>query len=109
MEDDQNLFGAAKPAPAPDLRTPAEWAERLGHIRRAHPHIPQSTTHPDWKHAVGDGLHGWTKHAYHFPNDPLKISEADYRTALENAAVYPMKEAHQPALSPLMMKAKEKV
>jgi hypothetical protein len=114
MEDDQNLMGGetappgdASAAAPPGLSTPEEWANRLGHIHRAHPHVPQSTTHADWQHAIADRLHGWTQHAYHFANDPLQLSEADYRTALQNAAEYPLKQAHEPALSPLM-KPKEK-
>lgn len=100
---------APEQAPASaDLLTPQDWAVRLGHIHQAHPHIPQSTTHADWQHAVGDKLHGWSDHAYHYPNEPLKISQADYETALENAAAYPLKEAHGPALSPLL-KQKEQV
>jgi hypothetical protein len=96
------------PAAAVARRRPEDWATRLGHMHQAKENIPQSTTHADWKHATADRLHGWTKHAHHYQKDPLLLTQKDYETALENAAEYPLKEAHEPALSPLL-KPKETV
>jgi hypothetical protein len=96
------------PAAMEVRRRPEDWATRLGHMHQAKENIPQSTTHADWKHATADRLHGWTKHAHHYQKDPLLLTQKDYETALENAAEYPLKEAHEPALSPLL-KPKETV
>jgi len=94
-------------APAPK-RTPEDWAERLGHIKKRDKRIPQSETHPDWQHAAADKGHGWSKHAFHYEKDPLLITQADYEAALEAAASYPTTPLHEPAMSP-MLKPKEKV
>lgn len=99
---------AAKEAPIATVRTPEDWAERLGHIKRSNPLIPQSKTHADWQHACADQLHGWSKDAYHFAADPLLISQVDYEAALAAAAAYPTTPAHEPAMSRLL-KPKEKV
>jgi hypothetical protein len=95
-------------AEAEERCTAEEWAKRLGHIQQANPHVPQSITHYDWRHACADVLCGWSRHAYHYQNDPLLLTQEDYETALENAAEYPNKPAHEPAMSPLV-KPKETV
>lgn len=80
-------------------RTPLQWAEQLGHIKQGDPRVPQSKTHADWQHAAADKLHGWSKHAYHHQGDPFLLSQEDYEAALENAAEYPAKSAHEPAIA----------
>lgn len=88
----------APAAPEPVKLTPAQWAEKLGHMRRADPRIPQSVTHADWQHAAADRLYGWAKHAYNFQTQPFLLSQADYELALEAAAQYPLKAPHAAAL-----------
>lgn len=87
-----------------EKRTPRQWAEQLGNIHKRDPRLPQSRDFADWKHAVADKLHGWSKHAYHFQDQPLLISKAVYLDALEAAAEYPVKPAHEAALAPHLSK-----
>lgn len=89
---------------APEKRTPAEWAAKLGHIHQRDPRLPQSETRPTWQHAVADQLHGWTLHEHHFQGQPLLLSQADYMAALEAGGEYPVTPAHGPALSPALRK-----
>lgn len=89
----------AKP---PKTKTPDEWGRAQGRYREVNPLVAQVKSHFDWRHAVADKLHGWSKHAYHYVDLPLEISEADYNAALEAAANYPNVPAHGPAVSPLV-------
>ena len=89
----------APEAPA-ELRTPAEWAEKLGLVTKAHPHIPQVPTFADWRHAAADKLHGWSDHAYHHQGERARfvLSRDDYQAALKAAAEFPCCPPHGPAL-----------
>lgn len=89
-----------KSAPEPKRMTPAQWAEKLGHINHADPRIPQSVTHADWQHAAADALYGWSQHAYHFQSQPFLLSQADYENALGAAAKYPLCAPYEKALPP---------
>lgn len=91
---------AAAPAPEPVKKTPEQWARVLGHMKLADPRIPQSTTHADWQHAAADKLHGWGRHAYHYQAEPMLLTQDDYQAALDAAAEYPNKPAHEPAMAP---------
>lgn len=91
----------AVPAVAPEMLTPEQWAEKLGHVKKASPFTPQLSTHYSWQHAAADSLHGWAQHAHHYQGAPLMLSQADYQAALEAAAEYPNKPAHTAALSKL--------
>jgi hypothetical protein len=95
---------AAKPAEkaAPELRTPAEWAQKYGLTKPRDLRLPQST---DWvhpSHAVADKLYGWSQHAYDFqaPEDAFRISEQDYRAAIRLAPQHPAVAPHWPAVTP---------
>ena len=88
-------------APALEMLTPQQWAEKLGQVKIASPFTPQLRTHMSWQHAAADSLHGWTQHAHHFQGEPLLLCQSDYQAALDAAAEYPNKPAHLPALSKL--------
>lgn len=91
--------GAPKAEPkGPELRTPADWAEKLGLITKANPHVPQVPTFADWRHAAADKLHGWSDHAYHHQAKPFEISREDYEKALAAAAQFPCCPPHSAAL-----------
>nr|PZN62467.1 MAG: hypothetical protein DIU58_12345 [Sphaerobacter thermophilus] len=97
-KSDSSPQGEGAPAAPPELLTPAEWAERLGLIRKGNPLVPQVPTHADWRHAVADQLHGWSAHAYHHQSKPFRISREDYDAALLAAAAYPCCPPHPAAL-----------
>lgn len=80
----------AASAPAAPRKTPEQWAEQLGHIKRADPRIPQSVTHADWQHAAADALYGWSEHAYHYQAQPFLLTQEQYEAALAAAARYPL-------------------
>lgn len=84
-------------APALDRLTPEQWAEKLGHVKKASPFTPQLSTHPSWQHAAADSLHGWSQHAHHYQAEPLLLTQSDYQAALDAAAEYPNKPAHAAA------------
>jgi len=88
-------------APAPEMLTPEQWAQKLGHVKKAPPFQPQLSAHYSWQHAAADSLHGWAQHAHHYQGEPLLLSQADYEAALDAAAEYPNKPAHAAALSKL--------
>jgi hypothetical protein len=82
-------------------KTPEDWGKKHGHWREVNALIPETQAKSHWKaaHATAEYLHGWADHAYHYENDPLLITEADYVAALEAAANYPNTPPHGPALS----------
>lgn len=94
---------SSSPAAPAELRSPRDWAEKLGFIVRGDARLPQSLTFPKMEHAVADKLHGWSQHEHHFQNEPLKLSRADYEKALEAASNPTTKVIlpHEPALSPV--------
>lgn len=79
-------------------KTPAAWADALGHMRKADPRLPQSVTHADQMHAAADQLHGWSQHAYHHQAEPFEISQVDYEAALDAGQKYPLVAPHAAAL-----------
>jgi len=92
----------AEAKPAAVLLTPLEWRDKLGLVRRGDRRLPQRVDVPDWRHQAADTLHGWSDDAHHFQGDKaLKLSESDYRKALEAAAKYPTVPPHMQALSRL--------
>jgi hypothetical protein len=90
-----------KAPPGPPMLEPHEWAEKLGHIVRGNPNLPQSQTFPSAAHAVADKLHGWSAHRHHYQTKPLLITREAYEAALEAGGAYPVTPAHEPALSPV--------
>lgn len=70
-----------------ELRTPREWAKVLN-ANPAH-------------HAPAAFLHGWGEHEHHLQDEPLEISEEDYRKAIKCALDYPCSAPHEPAMTPL--------
>src|SRR5690606_39997056 len=82
-------------------KTAEEWGRKNKQWKEGNPYVPQAPSHWAWKHAVADKLHGWAEHAYHYADDPLLMTEADYLAALEAAANYPNTSPHAAALSKL--------
>lgn len=82
------------------MRTPADWAERLGYITPGDPNLPQKVRHAKWEHAAADALYGWSAHAFHYqaPSQAFLITEETYREALRIAAVFPNEAPSQAAL-----------
>src|SRR5690606_38526028 len=70
---------------------PSAWATKLGK-KRAPPSLV----------AAAGYLHGWTKHAYHFSDKPLLLTEEEFLAALKAAGDYPLVPPHKPALSELV-------
>lgn len=106
--DDPPSAPTEEPARDPSLKTPDEWQKTL------FPASERGAPHPEaWKHGAAAALHGWELHAYH-TGQPMRLSEADYRAALEAAVTFqpvPGKEGaftylpHAPALGePLRQK-----
>lgn len=93
---------------APAKLQPHEWAAKLGHVHARDARIPQSVTHYSMAHAVADKLHGWSKHAHHYQDKPLLLTQADYEAALAAGGTYPTTPAHAPACSPVVKTAKGK-
>jgi hypothetical protein len=91
---------SAPAAPTAPTATPNEWAAKLGLVKLADPQLPQTVTVYNWKHAAADKLYGWSEHAYHYQGaeHAFRLTEEDYRKALEAAAQYPCTEPHAPAL-----------
>lgn len=104
MDSEESTQLIASIADVEPLRTPTEWAEVLGHMRRGDSRMPQSVTHADWQHAAADKLYGWANHAYNFQSEPFLLSQADYERALAAAARFPLAAPHAPALTPLQAK-----
>lgn len=84
----------------PDLRTPLEWAQAKGLILA--PRFDFQGPQPHWKYAAADALYGWAHHAYHFQgeDDVFRITEKDFELAIEAAAQFPAKPAHEPGVAP---------
>lgn len=99
---------AAPPAPEAPKMQPHEWAAKLGHVHARDKRIPQSVDHFSMAHAVADKLHGWSKHAHHYQDKPLLLTQADYEAALAAGGTYPTTPAHAPACSPVVKTAKGK-
>lgn len=78
-------------------RPPNEWREAL------FPTSARGTPHPDgWKHGAAAALHGWLLHEHH-AGEPMRLSEADYRAALDAASNLSAEGGYTPhdaALSP---------
>lgn len=79
----------AAPAPAVEILTPAEWAERLGH---------KAGEHSNMAYAISDQLYGWGTDAYHYAATPFRITQADYEAALKAAFEFPCAAPHAAAL-----------
>jgi hypothetical protein len=89
---------SAKAEPA-DKLTPAEWAERKGIAPKA-VHPWEEAVSKDWRYPAAAQLHGWTHEAFHYQAAPFQILEKDFDAALEAAAQYPVKPAHEGAVAP---------
>jgi hypothetical protein len=90
------------PATRGPLGTPSEW--RAANF----PAAPSGRPHPErWRHAAADALHGWTYHEHHYAGE-VKISEADYKAALQAASAPRGQgnhyEPHAAACSPAKMR-----
>lgn len=100
-----NVVLDAKTEPPKDtgeglLRTPRQWAETLGNVKRVSQYTPQIPELVDWKHACADALHGWSKdaHAYQGEHQTFRLSQEDYQQALEVACIYPNTPPHAAAI-----------
>lgn len=90
VEPKASKASKAEPAKASVPKfTPEQWAEKLGHVRKADPRIPQSVTHYDPAHAAADALYGWSQHAYHFQASPFLLTQEQYVEALARASAFP--------------------
>jgi hypothetical protein len=97
MSDEQKPAGKAdKQTPAPaaagqDKRSPRDWALATGNgpkldLRNRWSGPGMSSPRGSVEHEVAAVLHGWREHE-HETNEPLLMTEADYRAAL--AASHP--------------------
>jgi len=90
---------ADQPKKADDgLRTPTEWAEQLGLLKRRDPRLPQSEDVFNWRHAAAAVAYGWSEHAYHHRDKPFRLAADDYRKALASIDLLPTCELHAAAI-----------
>lgn len=79
-------------------KTPEDWGRAKRQWVEGNPHVAQAPSHWKWEHAIADQLHGWKEHAYHYPDNPLLLTESDYLAAVEAAKEYPNTPPHDAAL-----------
>lgn len=82
MPDKETPEPKAAPKKA-EHRTVDELAKALGEFRQPGPYEEGSGFSA--RHAAAAQLHGWALHAHH-AGEPMRLSEADYRAALEAAS-----------------------
>lgn len=85
-----------KPAEAAELKSPQEWAERLGQVGQLR--VPNGEKFfKDYRHPMARTIHGWAAHEYH-EGSPLLLALDDYQSALKVAEKFPYRP-HKPALT----------
>lgn len=68
------------PEPVSDgLFTLDELAEKAGQLAKPAPDGGKYL----WRHRVAETMHGWYAYAYHYADKPIRMSEADYKAALD--------------------------
>lgn len=77
---------------------PIEWARELGH-EKTYGRGRQARKLLSPEYATANAYYGWDKQAHHWGADSLKLSEKDFRAALDAAAKFPTVPLYAPAIS----------
>lgn len=89
----------AEEKPSAPMKPPMVWGAELMTKKMGKGQLEKSVRDPLF--AAAAVMMGWEQQTHHYGEDSFKLTEEDFRKAVESCAAYPAKPLHQAGIPPV--------